>query len=62
MDERTRLLVFERGDGVCEWCRERPMADIHHLKAAGLGGKKKRKTPLEELVGLCLFCHREHHG
>lgn len=55
--ERRRE-VFERGDGVCEFCRAAAMTDVHHI--AGRGGPDPHR--LENLVGLCQPCHRRAHG
>ncbi|QZT38700.1 HNH endonuclease [Halosquirtibacter xylanolyticus] len=43
----------------CEWCG-RPAADVHHLEARGMGGSKD-KDYIENLMGLCRFCHDKAH-
>jgi 5-methylcytosine-specific restriction endonuclease McrA len=55
--ERRRQ-VFERGDGVCEFCRAAAMTDVHHIE--GRGGADPHR--LGNLVGLCQPCHRRAHG
>ena len=55
--ERRRQ-VFERGDGVCEFCRSAAMGEVHHL--AGRVGPDPHR--LENLIGLCGGCHRRAHG
>ena len=53
-----RVEVWERGVGVCEFCRAADMTDVHHI--AGRGGSDPHR--LENLVGLCAACHRRAHG
>ena len=52
-----RVQVWERGDGVCEFCRSAGMTDVHHV--AGRGGPDPHR--LENLIGLCSGCHRRAH-
>jgi 5-methylcytosine-specific restriction endonuclease McrA len=54
--ERRRQ-VFERGDGLCEFCSA-TMTDVHHI--AGRGGSDPHR--LGNLIGLCQPCHRRAHG
>jgi 5-methylcytosine-specific restriction endonuclease McrA len=53
-----RREVFERGDGVCEFCRAAAMTDVHHLA----GRRIEDPHRLENLIGLCAGCHRRAHG
>jgi len=53
-----RVQVFERGNGVCEHCRNGAMGSVHHI--AGRGGPDPHR--LENLAGLCDDCHRRAHG
>ena len=53
-----RVQVWERGDGVCEFCRSAAMTDVHHV--AGRGGPDPHR--LANLIGLCGACHRRAHG
>lgn len=46
---------------MCEWCFERPMDNIHHIILKGMGGSKKLDYA-ENLIGLCLTCHKAAHG
>jgi 5-methylcytosine-specific restriction endonuclease McrA len=55
---QRRREVFERGDGVCEFCRAAEMTDVHHV--AGRGGSDPHR--LDNLIGLCAGCHRRAHG
>jgi 5-methylcytosine-specific restriction endonuclease McrA len=55
--ERRRR-VFERGDGVCEYCRAAPLEQVHHI--AGRGGADPHR--LSNLVGLCAECHARAHA
>jgi 5-methylcytosine-specific restriction endonuclease McrA len=54
--ERRRQ-VFERGDGLCEFCSA-TMTDVHHIE--GRGGSDPHR--LGNLIGLCQPCHRRAHG
>ena len=55
---QRRREVFDRGDGVCEFCRSAAMGSVHHL--AGRGGPDPHR--LDNLIGLCEPCHRRAHG
>jgi 5-methylcytosine-specific restriction endonuclease McrA len=55
--ERRRQ-VFERGNGVCEHCRNAPMGQVHHIE--GRGGADPHR--LSNLVGLCAPCHERAHA
>jgi 5-methylcytosine-specific restriction endonuclease McrA len=52
-----RRLVMQRANGLCEGCRERPAAQVHHLTYANVGNEF-----LFELVALCGACHERVHG
>jgi hypothetical protein len=43
----------------CEYCGRRA-ADVHHLEPKGMGGSKN-KDYIENLMGLCRFCHDMAH-
>lgn len=51
-----RALVFERAQGRCERCRLARIEEVHHKTYEHFGNE-----PLEDLEGLCLSCHVEHH-
>ena len=53
-----RQQVWERGNGMCEWCGMAAMTDVHHI--AGRGGPDPHR--LENLVGLDAECHRRVHA
>ena len=61
--ERRRE-VWARAEGMCEFCRGRPVMAIHHI--AGRGGPDPHR--LDNLVGLCasvgsvVGCHERAHG
>lgn len=56
----SRHVVWEE-PLLCEWCFERPMVDVHHVKPKGMGGSKKLDYP-ENLIGLCRKCHTDAHA
>jgi 5-methylcytosine-specific restriction endonuclease McrA len=53
-----REQVWERGNGMCEFCHMAAMTDVHHL--AGRGGPDPHR--LDNLIGLCGECHRRAHA
>lgn len=53
---KIRSKVIARCGNLCEGCRDRPVAQVHHLTYQHLGDEF-----LFELVGLCLECHRRIH-
>jgi len=55
--ERRRQ-VWERGEGLCEFCRAAEMTDVHHI--AGRNGPDPHR--LSNLVGLDAECHRRAHA
>ena len=50
--------ILERDDGMCQCCG-RQGANIHHIAFGGTG--RKRLHIKENLITLCLDCHREAH-
>lgn len=52
-----KALVWKRTGGVCEKCRTRRGAHVHHLQYHGRRGTE----PLESLQLVCLECHGEYH-
>jgi len=53
-----REQVWERGNGMCEFCCMAAMTDVHHI--AGRGGPDPHR--LENLIGLCRSCHEKAHA
>lgn len=49
----TRAACHGRSMGVCEFCRERRAAEMHHRMSRGVGGKW---TPAN-IIHLCFWCH-----
>jgi 5-methylcytosine-specific restriction endonuclease McrA len=54
---QRREQVWERGNGMCEYCGMAAMTDVHHL--AGRGGPDPHR--LENLIGLCRADHERAH-
>ncbi len=46
----------ERGR-LCEWCKERPMEQRHHALIGDLKRFHKELTVIENLMGVCAYCH-----
>ena len=53
-----RQQVWERGNGMCEFCHMAAMTDVHHI--AGRVGPDPHR--LDNLIGLCEPCHRRAHA
>ena len=53
-----RQQVWERGNGMCEFCHMAAMTDVHHI--AGRVGPDPHR--LDNLIGLCEPCHRKAHA
>jgi 5-methylcytosine-specific restriction endonuclease McrA len=53
-----RVEVWERGNGMCEFCHMAAMTDVHHI--AGRGGPDPHR--LDNLIGLDAECHRKAHA
>jgi hypothetical protein len=53
---RLREQATARAGGLCEYCRWRPVANIHHRTYAHFG-----REPLEDLMAVCRICHRRIH-
>ena len=51
--------ILERDDGICQYCG-RQGVNIHHIAYGGTG--MARKHIIENLITLCLDCHREAHS
>jgi hypothetical protein len=49
--------VRQRAQGRCEFCRWRPMQEVHHRTYAHFGHE-----PLADLMAVCSACHRAIHG
>jgi 5-methylcytosine-specific restriction endonuclease McrA len=56
--ERRRQ-VWERANGICEFCHMAALGEIHHLAGRGGPGDPHR---LDNLIGLCGECHRRAHA
>jgi 5-methylcytosine-specific restriction endonuclease McrA len=51
-----RLSVIRRCRGICERCKRLPVSSVHHLTYARFGNEL-----LEDLLGVCVKCHRTLH-
>lgn len=50
-------LVRLRARNLCEWCRRRPMAILHHRTYANVGYEQPA-----DVMGVCHACHKAIHG
>lgn len=57
--QRTRSLVIQRCEGICERCQAVPVEQVHHESYRGYNDRGQEF--LDELLGLCAECHREVH-
>ena len=66
MDTRTRMLVAERAEGICEICHAAAGVEVDHRIPRGMGGRfneaKKRIEAIENLQWVCRDCHQRKHG
>ena len=53
-----RREVWERANGICEFCHMAAITDVHHI--AGRGGPDPHR--LDNLIGLDAECHRRAHA
>lgn len=51
--------ILERDNGICQHCG-RPGENIHHIIFGGIG--RRRIHAKENLITLCLDCHRLAHN
>jgi RNA-directed DNA polymerase len=62
----TRLAAEDRANGVCERCKAKPVAHVHHtvpLKGRTfLARVMSDKSQRETAIALCRECHLETHG
>ena len=52
--------VWERDEGLCQYCGGQGSTPPHHIVPAGMGGKRVHRV--ENLVTLCIDHHRESHS
>ena len=55
---QRRREVWERANGICEFCHMAAITDVHHI--AGRGGPDPHR--LDNLIGLDADCHRRAHA
>ena len=56
MDDVLRGQVILRAMGGCEWCRTIAGTQIAHLHSRGMGGNRKQRDVLNNLMWLCDDC------
>lgn len=54
--KRDRLVVFQRDGFACAACGARDGLEFQHRQAVGMGGSRRRPSPVEGLV-LCSRCN-----
>lgn len=54
----VRWFVMERSGGMCELCKMRPMAHLHHARYRSQGGGSE----LSNALGVCVPCHNACHS
>jgi 5-methylcytosine-specific restriction endonuclease McrA len=42
---------------MCQYCRSKPVTDIHHIVYRSQGGSDE----VDNLIGLCRLCHQQAH-
>lgn len=57
-----KAIVTERSGGLCEHCRRRPIASIHHCKFRSQLRRSEGSGGLKRALGLCIECDALVHG
>lgn len=57
MNKKIVQAVLERSQGLCEWCGNSEMVQLHHIINGN--GKRKQHESVESVIALC-WTH--HHG
>lgn len=52
-----RKQVYERSNGVCEWCNSQRATQMHHKKYRSAGGLDTG----DNLIHVCVECHIKLH-
>lgn len=64
--QATRDAVRARSGGVCEKCHQKRAAHMHHREHIGMGGasgpRAERLSQSENIIHLCVDCHRREHS
>jgi 5-methylcytosine-specific restriction endonuclease McrA len=55
--QTRRRAAFERARNACTLCPETRALEVHHRTYSHIGNERD-----EDLVVLCYWCHRKHHG
>ena len=53
---KIREIRIKMSRGICEYCREKPGSELHHI--FGGRGRRKQLENIETVVMLCSECHR----
>lgn len=59
-----RRAIYERAGQQCELCGKGlfyATMELHHRNGRGMGGGKRDDIP-DEVLGICLGCHRAEHN
>lgn len=54
--QKLRNDVISRASGICEYCLDAPIEEVHHLTYDNFGQER-----LADLLGVCRRCHRLYH-
>lgn len=54
----VRETVAQRSGGVCEICKQRPVAHLHHAQYRSSGGTGE----IANALGVCIVCHEVCHS
>lgn len=57
MDKAIVQAVLERSQGLCEWCGNSEMVQLHHIINGN--GKRRQHESVESVIALC---YTHHHG
>lgn len=56
-----RAAAMTRANGICERCRKKPPAQVHHKLPVRFFANPNDANFLENLLAVCMRCHRKEH-
>jgi 5-methylcytosine-specific restriction endonuclease McrA len=59
--QKMREAAMIRSKGICERCRKKPAAHVHHKLPVRFFAKPNDANFMENLMAVCVKCHRKEH-
>lgn len=60
MNKNIVRAVLERSQGLCEWCGNNNMVQLHHVIRGN--GKRRQHESVESVIALCWTHHHSNKG